>query len=112
MALELNEVSLQMLELQQRNAEYASTLESERMEKNKKNQLEIAEVTQKNLLEAEKLRADNQKEQHARNVKMEAIRIAQQVLTENRKNLPADSRQITSEDIVKFSEDIIKYVNE
>lgn len=58
-----------------------------------------------------KSNADSQAAIVAKQTKIEAIRIAQQTLVENRRNQPVDSREITAADIQAFAQSIIAYVN-
>ena len=53
-----------------------------------------------------------QKAQQALNNKMEAIRIARDVLMENDRNKPVGERGITAADITAFAQTIAQYVNQ
>ena len=52
------------------------------------------------------------KAQQALNNKMEAIRIARDVLMENDRNKPVGDRGITAADITAFAQTIEQYVNQ
>lgn len=45
------------------------------------------------------------------NLKMEAIRIARDILVESDRNKPVNERSILAEDVTKFADTIIQYVN-
>jgi hypothetical protein len=53
-----------------------------------------------------------QKAQHALNNKMEAIRIARDVLMENDRNKPVGDRGISAADITAFAQAIEQYANQ
>jgi len=53
-----------------------------------------------------------QKAQQALNNKMEAVRIARDVLMENDRNKPVGDRGITAADITAFAQTIEQYVNQ
>lgn len=53
-----------------------------------------------NYMQAEKVR-----------LKMDAVRIAKEVLTENARSQPVDGRQLTSSDITDFATSLLTYVN-
>jgi hypothetical protein len=44
-------------------------------------------------------------------LKMDAVRIAKEVLTENARTQPVDDRQLTSSDITDFATALLTYVN-
>lgn len=44
--------------------------------------------------------------------RMEAVRIAREVLAENDRNKPVGDRGITAQDITTFAESIVAYVNQ
>lgn len=56
-------------------------------------------------------RHTKQLEQQAKQAKLEAIRIAQQTLIENRRNQPVDQREITAAEITAFAATLVNYVN-
>lgn len=43
--------------------------------------------------------------------KLEAVRLAKEVLTENRRSLPVGEREVTASEITTFADTIINYVN-
>jgi hypothetical protein len=43
--------------------------------------------------------------------KLEAVRIAKEVLTENRRSLPVGEREVSAADITAFATTIITYIN-
>jgi hypothetical protein len=53
-----------------------------------------------------------QKAQQALNNKMEAVRIARDVIMENDRNKPVGERGITAADITAFAQTIEQYVNQ
>ena len=44
--------------------------------------------------------------------RMEAVRIAREVLAENDRNKPVGERGVTAQDITTFAESIVTYVNQ
>ena len=42
--------------------------------------------------------------------KLEALRIAQAILLENKKTLPVDARQITPEEVTAFADTLTRYI--
>ena len=52
------------------------------------------------------------KAQSAANVKMEAIRLARDILMENDRNKPVGERGLTAADITAFAQSIEQYVNQ
>lgn len=59
----------------------------------------------------ENARHTNQLETETRRAKLEAIRLAKEVLVENARSKPVDSREVTAEDIKTFADKIILYIN-
>lgn len=52
--------------------------------------------------------------QHAvdeRRNRLEAVRLAQQTLIENRRNMPVDQREIAAADITAYANTLIAYIN-
>jgi hypothetical protein len=43
--------------------------------------------------------------------KLEAVRIAKEVLTENRRSLPVGEREVSAADITAFATTVITYIN-
>lgn len=60
--------------------------------------------------EQEKIRVDAQLVIESIKNKMEAVRIAKDVLTENNRSKPADARDISAEDITDFASTITNYI--
>ena len=54
---------------------------------------------------ANKLAAD------AKRTKMEAVRLAKEVLIENARSKPADAREVAAADITTFAQSLVAYVN-
>lgn len=48
---------------------------------------------------------------NAKNHKLEAIRMAKEVLVENRRSKPVDEREVTASDITTFADTLITYIN-
>jgi hypothetical protein len=52
--------------------------------------------------------------QHAiqeRQTRLEAVRLAQQTLIENRRNQPVDAREVTAADITAYANSLVSYIN-
>lgn len=47
----------------------------------------------------------------AQQAKLEAVRIAQQTLLENRRNKPVDEREVTATDITNYASALTSYIN-
>jgi hypothetical protein len=60
---------------------------------------------------AETVRIDSQAAADAKRARLEALRMAKELLVENRRNLPADQRQVTTADITAFADTLVAYVN-
>jgi hypothetical protein len=43
--------------------------------------------------------------------KLEAVRIAQSTLLENRRNQPVDAREVTAADITAYANTLVSYIN-
>lgn len=59
----------------------------------------------------EAVRHANQLELQAKQAKIEAIRTAKEVLVENSRNKPVDSRDITAADITTFADVLMANIN-
>ena len=59
----------------------------------------------------ENLRYANQVAMVVKQNKLEAIRIAQHTLIENRRNMPVDQREITAADITAYATTLMNYIN-
>lgn len=62
-------------------------------------------------IELEEIRQSHAVAFDARRIKVEAIRLAKEVLTENSRNKPADESGISAEDIISFADKLANYVN-
>lgn len=47
----------------------------------------------------------------AKQTKLEAVRLAQQTLIENRRNQPVDAREVTAADITAYANTLVSYIN-
>lgn len=79
--------------------------------KEQKFTLESQRVHNENAIAAEKLKADIQEEAESRKVKLELIRMAKDVLVENRRNAPIGERDVTHEDIIAYASSLAEFVN-
>ena len=59
----------------------------------------------------EETRHANQMALQAKQAKLEAVRIAQQTLIENRRNQPVDAREVTAADITAYATTLVNYIN-
>lgn len=62
-------------------------------------------------LDLETLRGNNQLVLETKRAKLEAIRLAKEVLIENARSKPVDSRDVSASDITNFANVLINYVN-
>lgn len=74
-------------------------------------QLRIENTRHDNLTALEKERQLNLSEIEKRRFRMEALRMAKDVLMENARSKPVDSREVTVGDITNFADSVITYVN-
>lgn len=88
-------------------------------------QIAVENARHANMLALEQLRitanAENNKAQAdaqvaaanlaAKHIKLDAIRLAQQTLIENRRNQPVDAREVTAADITAYATALVNYVN-
>ena len=82
-------------------------LESERLARKAEETLRAA-----NQLEEEKLRAANQASQALKEMKLEMVRTAKEILVENRRTKPAsEATDITVADVTGLAEDLTGFVN-
>jgi len=58
----------------------------------------------------ETARAANQVASESRREKLEAVRLAKETLIENARSKPADSREISAEDITTFANTLVTYI--
>lgn len=56
-------------------------------------------------------RREHELAMEARRTKLEAIRIAQQTLIENRRNQPVDAREVAAADITAYANTLVSYIN-
>ena len=59
----------------------------------------------------EQPRREHEMALEARRAKLEAVRLAQQTLIENRRNQPVDAREVTAADITAYAATLVNYVN-
>jgi hypothetical protein len=59
----------------------------------------------------ETARAANQAVSDAKRTKLEMVRLAKDVLVENRRNLPVDQRGVTATDITDLATTLVAYIN-
>ena len=57
------------------------------------------------------MRQSNHLTMETRRAKLEAIRIAQHTLIENRRNQPVDAREVTAADITAYANTLVSYIN-
>lgn len=62
-------------------------------------------------LDLENARNAHQMAMQDKQAKLEAVRIAQQTLIENRRNQPVDTREVTAADITAYAATLVNYVN-
>ncbi len=62
-------------------------------------------------LALENARHTNQMAAEAVRAKLEAVRLAQQTLIENRRNQPVDAREVTASDITAYANTLVSYIN-
>lgn len=62
-------------------------------------------------IDLEEMRQSHAMSFDARRIKIEAVRIAKEVLTENSRNKPAEESAISAEDIISFADKLANYVN-
>lgn len=65
-----------------------------------------------NEIQMENLRHSHHLEVVQRNAKLEAVRLAQQVLIENARSKPVDSREVSAQDITNYAATLVNYINE
>ena len=59
----------------------------------------------------ENARHANQLVMEAKRAKLEAVRLAKEILIENARSKPVDSRDVTAADVTAFATTLISYVN-
>lgn len=60
----------------------------------------------------ENVRHANQLESEAKRAKLEVVRLAKEILVENARSLPADSREVTAAAVTAFATTLVNYVND
>lgn len=61
--------------------------------------------------ETEKARQEHEQKMEARRAKLELVRLAKEVLVENRRSAPADERDVTAQEITEFANTLASYVD-
>ena len=67
---------------------------------------------QQNQIEFQQAQAALSQAGELKNRRMEAVRIAREVLAENDRNKPVGERGVTAQDITTFAESIVTYINQ
>jgi hypothetical protein len=62
-------------------------------------------------LGVENVRHANQMALDTKRAKLEAVRIAQHTLIENRRSQPVDAREVTAADITAYATTLVNYIN-
>lgn len=73
-------------------------------------QIAVDNARHNNMLALEEQRSKNDAENESKRRKLESVRMAKDVLLENSRSKPVDSREITVEDIISFAQTIENYV--
>lgn len=81
---------------QQAQAEFMAVIQSQTEAVRHANALEV---------EAKRTDAENKR------TKLELIRLAKEVLIENRRSAPADERNVTAQEITEFANTLVSYVD-
>lgn len=84
---------------------------SEELQAQLDSQIQLENTRHNNLTALEKERQLNVSEVEKRRTRMEALRMAKDVLIENARSKPVDSREVTVGDITNFADSIMNYVN-
>jgi hypothetical protein len=61
--------------------------------------------------EIEKARREHEQGMETRRAKLELIRLAKEVLVENRRSAPADERDVSAQEITEFANTLASYVD-
>lgn len=64
-----------------------------------------------NDIKMENLRHSHLLELEQRRAKLEAVRLAQQVLIENARSKPVDSRDVSAQEITNYATTLVNYIN-
>ena len=59
----------------------------------------------------ENVRHANQMASEVQRAKLEAVRLAKEILVENARSKPVDSRDVTAADVTAFATTLVNYVN-
>jgi hypothetical protein len=73
-------------------------------------QIAVDNARHNNMLALEEQRSKNDAENESKRRKLESVRMAKDVLLENSRSKPVDSREVTVEDIISFAQTIENYV--
>jgi hypothetical protein len=84
-----------------------STDQQERADIMAATQIQVETVRHANMLEFETQRADMENKRS----KLELIRLAKEVLIENKRSAPADERGVTAQEITEFADTLASYVD-
>lgn len=57
-------------------------------------------------------RFDHEKLMESRRAKLEMVRLAKEILIENARSKPVDSREVLADDIKNYSQSLVNYINE
>lgn len=74
-------------------------------------QITLENLRQTNQQASQSAQAAAQAVAQAKQVKMEAVRIAQQTLVENARSKAIDARDISAADITAFASELVAYIN-
>lgn len=74
-------------------------------------QTAVENVRHANQVVVENTRNANQLAFEAKRAKLEAVRLAKEILVENARSLPADSREVTADAVAAFAATLVNYVN-
>lgn len=74
-------------------------------------QVAIENIRQSNLIEFENLRSSLAASAENIRIKFEAVRLAKDILSENARSKPVDSRDVTSTMILNFADELVNYIN-
>ena len=86
---------------QQAELDIQVSLNTQRLEKEKQNRID-----------EENARHANQLQLEVRRTKLESVRLAKEILIENARSKPVDSRDISANDIKSYAQTLVDYVNE
>ena len=73
-------------------------------------QIAVDNARHNNLVALEERRSRNEAENESKRRKLESVRMAKDVLLENSRSKPVDSREVTVDDIISFAQTIENYV--